>query len=950
MVILTDAVRTIRKSRKRFFSLLLLVMLAAAFLSGLRTTSPDMKYSAAKYYKEQKLMDVRIVSTLGCSEENLEKIKALDDVKTAEGSRQTDLQLDNLVVSVISMPEKINLLYLKEGRLPDHTGECVVDSGLLDEMEVSIGDSITLKDGKKDTDTDSETSTELKDYTYKIVGIVMSPLYVSVDRGTSNVGTGTISAFIYVPEAEFDWDYYTSVYLLLNGTSDMQAYTDTYDNYTKAFVKKTKDFGQAIADERKAQLQADGETKIKDAQTKIDESQAELDKESSDGYQKLKDATAELDASKEKLALAWKNYDKMAAAYGAENAQVLALKKELDQQQTTLDDAYAKVADSKKELEEELAKAQAKIDDAKTDVADAQTELDKLDAVSYVLDRSANTGYVSYSQDSDKMADLAEVFPVIFYLVAALSCLTSMTRMIEDHRGEIGTLKALGYGNGLIAVKYIGYAFLASFIGGTIGLLWGCTAIPILAFTAWEGQYMLPALSFQLQIPMYIISVGIAVVLVTGTAYLSCRVELNARPAALMRPRAPKAGKRIFLERIGFFWNHLKFTTKVSFRNLFRYQQRFWMTVLGIMGCTALLVVGFGLYDAIYAILDKQFDEITYYDATLSLDDDISKEDFDAVDKVLTDSSVVERHTQVFSSLSDVSFKDGSKERTVSNVYLTGVKDVSAIHDYVDIRHRTDDVPVTFLQNTAKKNTAKGMVTEKMADVLGAEKGDTITVTLSDDRVVNIVISEIVENYVNNYIYMDLTDLNKICEDGVSVNEFMFTYTEDASSEEIDDLSAKLVGMEGTSSYSYIESTVERFQKSLSAVNAAVSIIIVAAAALAFVVLYNLTNINVTERIRELATLKVLGFTDRETTNYIYRENIVMTIFGIALGLWGGKYLVIWLMTTVENDYMMFGRSVTLRSYLVAAALTIGFSLFVNVIAHFSIQKIDMVESLKSVE
>ena len=866
MVIIIDAFREIRKSIKRFFSLILLVMLAVAFLSGLRTTSPDMKYTASLYYHDQKLMDIRLISTLGFMEEDLEKVLSYDGVLCAEGSREIDLKLENLVVAVYSMPSEINLLYLTKGRLPSTNRECVIDGNLLDDLDLGIGDTITLSDPDNEEDDIGAdiVSTKLEDYSYTIVGIADSPLFISVDRGTSNVGTGTVSACIYVPESEFDWDYYTSIYLLLEDTKDMDAYTDEYEDYTKDFAKEMEDFANALVNSR---------------------------------------------------------YEYLAA-----------------KRQKIIDMAMMQIG----AIDIQNAVTDVNIGDIQTD----DTGIDNGKA--YVLTRSANEGYMSYKQDAEKMGDLAEVFPVIFYLVAALSCLTSITRMIEDHRGEIGTLKALGYGYGIISIKYIGYAFLASFTGGIIGLVWGCAIIPVLCFEAWKGQYSLPDLQIVFQADIYLLSVGIAVVAVTGTAFLASRVELMARPAALMRPRSPKAGKRVFLEKITFIWKRLKFTTKVSCRNLFRYKQRFWMTVIGIAGCTALLVFGFGLYDSLFTVIDKQFVDVTHYDAYLDTDSEIDDEKLESIDMVIGDFDIVSDHMKVFTDMV-ASFKE---DDNILGTYIIAASDYYEFSKFVSIEHRTDDEEVVIPHNTAvaSKNYAKALFTEKLADTYRIHKGDTVEVVMSDDTVIELEVLDIVENYVYNYIYMDFADIDAITQENINYNRFLIKYEDETDDDKIDELSAEFVALDGVSSYTRIDSVVDRFKNSLQAVNAAVGIIILAATALAFIVLYNLTNINITERTRELATLKVLGFTDTETTNYIYRENIVMTLIGIVFGLVLGKYLLVWLMTTVESSYMMFGRDVSVKSYMISAILTAVFSLFVNVIAHFSIQKIDMVESLKSVE
>ncbi len=886
MVIITDAIREIHKSKKRFLSLLILVMLATAFLSGLRTTAPDMKKTAQKYYKQQHLMDFRLISTLGWEKEDVDYFKKAKGVSTAEGLKSVDKKMENITVSIRSIPESINKLYLQEGRLPNKIGECAIDKNLLDYMNVKIGDTLFLK---------KEEDTILKDEEFVIVGICSDSMYISSDRGSSNVGTGTIAAFIHVLEDEFDTEYYTDIFLTLSKTKEMDAYTDEYDDC----IDDSRTFFEIAAKEI--------------VEKKYDKILSEYNKSESE----FNKAVKEYEENMKNMALL---QQVQGVDYGSTEIEVPDF-------------------DGKRK---ELELAKEKIENMKRDA--------------YVLDRNTLEGYVSYSQDADKMADLAKVFPVIFYLVSALSCLTTMTRMIEEHREEIGTLKALGYGNVAISVKYIGYAFLASFLGGTIGIVWGCIAVPLLAFTAWQGQYTLIDLSYDILPLSYILPVAIAVFLVTSTAYLSCKTELSSRPAQLMRPRTPKAGRRIFLENIHFFWDRVKFSTKVSCRNLFRYKLRFWMTVLGICGCTALLVVGVGLYDAIYAILDKQFAEVSVYDASLSLKEGFSFDERNLIQKEIEKSKIVEDSISIYKENVDCSnnIKKYGKEttRTVQNINLVGINESDSFRNYVKLKNRKSGEELSLFSDETKKGKSERLIviiTEKMSDTLGLKIGDVFTVKRKNNPSIGFEVGAITENYVNNYIYADYKKLSKVI-DVNGTNEFWIKYKKETRKDEVDELSTKLVGMDSAGTYTRIASTVEKFEKSLSAVNAAVYIIIVAAAALAFVVLYNLTNINVTERIRELATLKVLGFTDFETTNYIYRENTVMTFFGILLGLISGKYLVIWLMMTVENDYMMFGRDVSIRSYLVSALLTLAFSLLVNIAAHFSIRNIDMVESLKSVD
>ena len=868
--------REIKKSKKRFFSLMLLVMLAVAFLAGLKTTSPDMKYTAIKYFKDYNLMDIKFISESGYDDECLTKIKKYEGIKDTEGEKEQILLLDDMVIAVKSMPQNINKPRLVSGRLPETEGECVIDEAILEEMDIKLGDYIELSDSNEDDITskdneqiekgastgadneilesdafsyiDNETTkisddnaayseeyakmqrlaeiyqTGIKTNNLKVVGIVNSPLYIATGRGTSTTGNGEISAFIYIDEDEFNAGFYTYIYATLYDTQGMDAYSDEYDDLVEEYIDN---------------------------------------------------------------------------------------------------------------IDEEIASG-------------------IMDGKSYILDRSSNIGYLNYSLDSDKMADLAKVFPVIFYLVAALSCLTTMTRMVEDDRSEIGTLKALGYSNSAIIFKYIFYGLLSSIIGALIGIAWGCTIVPYLAFTAWKGQYTLPDLVIYPQMKIYIISIAIAVVLILFTTIHTCKKDMRKTPATLLRPRSPKPGKRILLERITFLWNRFKFSTKVSCRNLFRYKQRFFMTVIGIAGCCALLVVGFGLYDAIYAILDKQYAEITLYDAVISLDDDITDEELKDIREFIDENDNITDYKDAYTDIVTAKNTENDEEKKVQGNYLLAIKDTSEIEKFITLRDRKSGEKISFPSDMACGDICSAIFTEKLADTLGVTDGDIVKVTLSNEDEIILKVYDITENYVNNYIYLNYYDLEKIYDGDININEIILEYAEGFDEDDVNtgekSISSDIVALSGTSSYTYIRDQAKQFEKSINAVNAAVTIIIVAAASLAFVVLYNLTNINVTERMRELATLKVLGFTDRETTEYLYRENIVMTIIGIIAGLFGGKYLVVWLITTVENEYMMFGRDVSIRSYIISAMLTAAFSLFVNLIAHFTIKKIDMVESLKCVE
>ena len=685
--------------------------------------------------------------------------------------------------------------------------------------------------------------------------------------------------------------------------------------------RKELDDGWADLQDAKRELE-DGEAELNDARIKLDDgwreladARAELD----DGWQEYRDGLAKLSDAREKLP------GEIARAE-AELADAL---RELEDGEAEYADGLAEYEDGRAEAEEELSDARRKLNDARRDIAGIEN------CRWYLLGRNTNMGYVSFQQDAERMGNLASVFPLIFFLVAALVCLTTMTRMVEEQRVQIGSIKALGYSKWAISLKYVGYGFFSSLLGGVAGLAFGCTLIPFIIFNAWKILYTVGDLIIPPSPGICLMALGAAVLCVTGAAVGATFSTLTAVPATLMRPKAPPAGKRVLLERIGPLWRRLSFTYKVTIRNLFRYQKRFWMTVAGIGGCTALIVTAFGLRNAIYDIMDKQFDEISIYSASIGLEDDVTDDELLEIGKALDGTGLVE----TWLPSCQLSLTAEGRSQSV-DVTLFAVEDTDAFGQFIRFRHRLDDKPVVLPDDGA-------VLTEKLASLLGVEVGDTLT--LDGDERVTIRVADITENYILHYVYLSSAYYQSLYGEEPPVNSLLACYT-DSSTGTADAVSSAVIPLSGVTSVSRNQDTRDTFFKSLESVDYAVILIIVCAAALAFIVLYNLTNINITERLRELATLKVLGFYDRELSAYVYRENLFLTVFGILVGLVMGKFLHQWLILTVEIDRLMFGRMVRPISYLYAVLLTACFSVLVNLAAHRRLKKIDMVESLKTVE
>ncbi|ATD55032.1 FtsX-like permease family protein [Clostridium chauvoei] len=587
---------------------------------------------------------------------------------------------------------------------------------------------------------------------------------------------------------------------------------------------------------------------------------------------------------------------------------------------------------SKNLLDEQIKLAESKIKDGE----EALNELEKPEW--FVLDRNSHFSYIDYGNSANSIDALAKVFPVFFFMVAALVCLTTMTRMVDEQRVNIGTLKALGYSKGLIASKYIIYALLASIIGSSLGLAIGLTIFPKIVFDAYGIMYTLPKVILEFNIP---ISLGItltAILVTTLSAFFACYKELIETPSTLMRPKAPKEGKRILLERVSFIWNKLNFIGKVTIRNILRYKKRFLMTIFGIAGCTALLLTGFGIKDSIETIASKQFGEIFKYNMVINLDKKATLKEKQETYLNLSKDSRIINCLEVNSENGKVHFKD-SQEKDVN---LIVPKDLDNFKTFISLKNRKTGDSITLSNDGV-------VISEKVAKQIKANIGDEISIINSNNKKGTVRISAIAENYTFNYIYITPEIYNEVFRTTVEFNS-IFTSLKDTSKEAEDILAKDITKESHITGVSYNSVIKKSFDDTIKSLNYVVLIMIASAGALAFVVLYNLTNVNISERMREIATIKVLGFYDNEVSAYIYRENIILTLVGTILGLGVGGLLHKFIMVTVEMDNMMFGRVIDFSSFIYSIGLTLFFALLVNFTMYYKLKNIKMVESLKSVD
>ena len=667
-----------------------------------------------------------------------------------------------------------------------------------------------------------------------------------------------------------------------------------------------------------------------------------------DGKSQIAAARSQLDSTKSQITdgkaqilSAWALLNEKEDTLNASKAQLASGEQELA-------DGRSKYEQAAKEAEEQITDGQAKITDgekqltdAKQQIADAKAEIKKIENPKwYVQTREdALTEYQGYGDNADRMRSIGKVFPVLFFLVAALISLTTMTRMVEEQRVQIGTMKALGYGKAAIAGKYIGYALIATLGGSIFGVLAGEKILPFIIIYAYMILYKhLPAILVPYHMSYALQASVIAVACTLIATIASCYKELAAEPAELMRPAAPKQGKRILLERIGIIWKHLNFTWKSTVRNLIRYKKRFFMTIFGIGGCMALMVVGFGLKDCIYEIVSLQYEKVQFYDAATYMSDDISEENRQQLHDYLDQNADIKETIEARMQKTDVKSASGKK-----TLYLMVPSDNEKIEDFLSFHSRTNKDEVYSL----KKDEV--ILTEKMASLLNVKVGDELTIEDEDRGDQTVTVGAICENYMSHYLYLSPEKYEELYGVPAEYNTIIYS-AKDGKDDQIEKIGTKLLSMDGVLNVSYTSSIEGRLDDMLRSLNLVIVVLIVSAGMLAFVVLYNLNNINITERQRELATLKVLGFYDGEVASYVYRENILLTIIGSVVGMVLGNLLHRYIILTVEVEEAMFGRQIHWQSYLYSFLFTVAFSLFVNWVMFYKLKKIDMVESLKSVE
>ena len=870
--------RTIGKSKGRYFAIMAIIALGVGFFTGIKVTKPSMVESANTYYRDSSFYDFKLLSTYGFTEDEVIKLEESENVISAEGTFSTDFLLvasdeSETALKAMSLPEKINTLELKEGRMPEADNECVIDATQF--SSDMLGEKIVIADSNSH---DVKESFKYKEYT--VVGLVYSPLYISYERGTTSLGNGKLNGYVYIKADGFNFDYYTEMYITCQNKYDI--YEEAYEDFIEELTPVIEDQVLSNAMERYEDLQEEIVAEYNDAVATINEEVNAQVKE--EFYNSL-------------------------YANGLTDEMIQAM----------LDAGT-------------LTYPQEEADKAIQELVD-EIELPELEEPEiFCLARSTNTGYLCYDNDTNIVDGLAKVFPVFFFLIAALVCSTTMTRMIDDERGQIGTLRALGYTNSAIIGKYMIYSGSAAIIGCLAGFFLGSKVFPYAIGEAYKMLYDFGrSVDFYFEPVLLIITILVSLLCSMGTTFFACKNELRCMPADLIRPKAPAAGKRILLEKVTFIWKHMKFLHKITTRNVFRFKKRMIMMVMGIAGCTALVMAGFGIKDSVSNIAEFQYDEIEVYDMELTFSDGISQKDYALVEEVLGED------IGVISPLYKTTMEYISGE-SVKAVYLCAAneEDMKPVMNY-----KLVDGDINY------PGYGQVMISDGLAEAAGVYAGDTITFSDGKGKEITLEISGIYTNYVWHYGYMTPETYEDYFGEEYTANSMFINIKAGA---DVYELGAELSKIDNVLNVNVVEEVKNMISNTMKMLNVVVWLVIGCAGALAFIVLFNLSNINITERVREIATIKVLGFYPRETGAYVFRENLVLTIMGIIVGIPLGVLLNGFIISQIKVDMFIIKETLFPMSYLLTVVLVLLFLKVVDWVMRGKIEVIDMAESLKSIE
>ncbi|NMA51223.1 MAG: FtsX-like permease family protein [Mollicutes bacterium] len=975
----------IKNSIGRFTSIMLIIALGISVFIGLYESTAGMLFTADNYYDKNNLMDFKITSTHGLTKGDVKSLEGINNVEKAIPSYSVDVLDSGKSIRVHAIEKEVNNVVLMQGKMPKKNNECLADY-----YKYKLKDEIIFKN--------DDLKSFLSINKCKVVGLIKSPLYIREEKGISNIGNGKLISYVFVKKDVFISEFYTEIYLLSDATKKKSSYYEEYNKALKPLKKeleKIKPIRETIryeeilekASNEIIKIENELNEKIKDNLVTLKKSKKQLDNEK----KKTDDLTAEkttffdsnlitlndqrnnLLIEMNKLGANENNIDEVIINTKTEitnlNNLLLTLPEGSDEYNNiktnitlleqklnalnTMKDNLIKINNNKNVLEQnyltfkkEIASANEKITDGYNKYNDGLIEIDKakneanekiLEAKAelnniekpkwYLLNRKDNSGYISYKEDIIKVEAISKVLPIFFILVVILMVSNTLNRIVEEERTEMGILLANGFSTSAIMFEYILYVLISGLIGLTLGLVVGYAFIPKIIYGVFLSRYYVPKLITIVSPLPFSMVILLTLIIMLVVSITTCYKELKNMPAALLRYKPPKVGKKVFFERFPKLWSRISFMWKTTVRNIFRYKKRIIMTVLGVAGCTALLVAGMGINDSIYTISKLQYEDIIKYDSMYILKN--------SVEEIPSNILTLFRENEIVNPLliNQEAFTFTFDNKT-EDIFLIVPKDSVNFNNYVNLKSVVNDKKITIKDDGA-------IISKQTADLLKVKIGESIKIRNSDNELFILKVNDITENYVSHYIYINKNYYEKIFEEEISYNSII-------GNGKIDDkieLSKYNILIAN-----YTEDIVRTFNEFVHGLNKIIILIVVLASLLAFVVLYNLTIINVSERKREIATFKVLGFYDKEINIFVYREILILTLFGIIYGLIFGKYLHIFIMNTAETDNIVFLREIRPLSYIICILLTLIFSLIVQTIMNKTLKKIDMIDSLKSVE
>ncbi len=960
-MIAKNTLKKIKHSFGRFISLVAIILIGVGFYAGIRQSTPAIRDAENRFVKEYNMMDLHLISTLGFTEEDLKEVRKLKSVDLVTAGYSKYVYEGEDVIRVLSIDSYINRYLLWEGNLPAKQNECLADSRFY-----KVGDVISIKEpvssededstSKKTDDADSDSSSndeadedddesdeQLTEHKFIVSGVVTSPIYMGTDYGSTNIGNGELKSYILVKKSVFDIDAYTDLYVTMRKTDEDVPYSDSYNVKLEQLTSEVEAIQSAREKAREDGLYEEAKEKALEEVAKRKE---EIEAETRDAVEE--EVRAEIDKQQEETKSKLKE---QAGKFGMTFENFIGTLSETVQEQLSpltdaqvdvlVDDQMDDALDTAMEEAESKALEEIEIPECKWFIRNRNDEV---------------ANYKILSDQYEEVDSIADIIPIFFIVIVILMTSNTMSRMIAEERGEMGTLTSLGYSNASIIGGYMIYVFVATIVGVVAGYFIGVNTLPQFVFNCFPISVMSIVVKFS---PiMFFGSLAVSFILMTGVTIFSCMKELIHKPAYLMRPVPPKRGKKLLLERVTGLWKRMTFSWKTTLRNIARYQRRVLMTVVGVGGCTFLMFIGFALRDCTSTVGNKQFDEIHHYDVMVILSDDFkSFNDIEGgKEKKLKDEGLLKDPLMLRQEMVKVENSEGHS----LDVYLQVPDEENALfEEYYTLREADPrDAGVKVIdKGRGEKLTLPedgAIITPRIASIMGCKVGDSIQLVDDEDETVDVMVSGIAENYVSNYVYMSKAAYKRAFRHGVMYNSFVAKngLVKDSASERDSGkkLSKRLYKSDDVASVTTTDSVLKKANESIKGLDAVVVLLVVIASLLAFTVLYNLTAISISERTREIATLKVLGFTPVETNDYIYRETIISSIIGIVAGLAVGPYLHGKVMDVIAVDNLVFLRELRLPSFLIAAGLAMAFTLIMMLVTFIKLFSINMIESLKSVD